>query len=115
MARIDKALEYLDSLEPEECFEYQEVADRFVVVRSTLTRRHQGISASHKDRNQQQRKLTPHEEAELVQYIEQLSEHIQSICIAMNKAVNNPHLRESRRILGPLAPANSSSVKVQTK
>ncbi len=43
MTDINEALEYLNSLKPGEKFSYTEVAKKFGVVRSTLTRRHQGI------------------------------------------------------------------------
>ncbi len=48
MTDIDKAIEYLDSLGPGEFFCYTRVAEEFGVVRSTLTRRHQGISTDRK-------------------------------------------------------------------
>ncbi len=74
MTDIDKAIEYLDSLEPGEIFSYTKVAEKFGVVRSTLTRRYQGISTDRKAQKLHQYKLTAHEEAELVQYIEKLTE-----------------------------------------
>ncbi len=76
MAAINKALADLESREPGEPFLlWQELQPTTVLSAVTLARRHQGISAQPKKvKNQQQSKLTPHEEAELVQYIERLSE-----------------------------------------
>ncbi len=66
MAPINDAIEYLDSLEPGASFCWTEVAKKFGVVRSTLTRRYTGILASRNTQERRQQKLTPHEETELV-------------------------------------------------
>ncbi len=48
---IKAAIEYLDSLESGAAFSYTKVAEQFDTKRSTLSRRHQGISAPRKTQN----------------------------------------------------------------
>ena len=43
MAPIDDALAELELLEPGEEYSYRKIAAKYGVVRSTLTRRHQGL------------------------------------------------------------------------
>jgi hypothetical protein len=74
MAPIDEAIEYLKSLGLGEDFLYQDVAENFGVDRRTLTRRHKGLTQSMTTKHQQQRKITPQAEAELVRYIQSLSD-----------------------------------------
>nr|BBG74289.1 pogo transposable element [Alternaria alternata] len=71
MDPIQKAIEYIELLEPGDDFSYTKVAAQFGVQRSTLARRHQGV---HKQRGVLQRSLHPEREAELVRYIETLTE-----------------------------------------
>lgn len=73
MAPIDDAIAEIQSLAPREHFSYQKIADRHNVWRSTLSRRHRGVSASLDNKNWKQRKLNTHEEAEVVQYIQDLT------------------------------------------
>ncbi|KAF1965991.1 hypothetical protein BU23DRAFT_487921, partial [Bimuria novae-zelandiae CBS 107.79] len=49
-------------------------ADLFSVNRSTLSRRHQGITRSRADAQEQQRNLSYKQEVELLQYIKTLTE-----------------------------------------
>ncbi|KAF1364092.1 hypothetical protein EJ07DRAFT_69805, partial [Lizonia empirigonia] len=53
---------------------YTHLAEKHSVVRSTLTRREQGLSVSREEKAIAQRLLTPTQESELVQYIEGLTE-----------------------------------------
>ena len=74
MAPIDDALAELESLEPREEYSYRKIAAKYGVVRSTLTRRHQGLVRPAQVKNFNQQKLTPEQEIELVQYIKGLAE-----------------------------------------
>ena len=71
MDSIQDAIEYIESHEPGDDFSYTKVAAHFSVKRSTLARRHQGV---HNQRGVSQRSLHPEREAELVRYIETLTE-----------------------------------------
>ena len=71
MDPIQEAIKYLESLKPGDDFSYTKVAAQFGIQRSTLARRHQGV---HKQRGVLQRSLHPEREAELVRYIETLTE-----------------------------------------
>ncbi|KNG48771.1 pogo transposable [Stemphylium lycopersici] len=71
MDPIQEAIEYIESHEPGDDFSYTKVAAHFGVERSTLARRHQGV---HNQRGVSQRSLHPEREAELVRYIETLTE-----------------------------------------
>ena len=53
---------------------YNQLAEKHGVVRSTLTRREQGLSVSREEKAIAQRLLTPTQESELVRYIEGLTE-----------------------------------------
>ena len=44
MDPIDEAIEEINSLGPGETFSYKAIAEKYGVVRLTLTRRHQGVS-----------------------------------------------------------------------
>jgi hypothetical protein len=46
MDPIDEAIEEIESLEPCETFSYAKIAKKYGVVRTTLMRRHKGITAS---------------------------------------------------------------------
>jgi hypothetical protein len=74
MAPIDDALAELESLEPGENFSYIKIAAKHGVVRSTLTRRHQGLVRPTQTKNANQQKLTLQQEQELVRYIKRLTE-----------------------------------------
>ena len=73
MAAIEVALAEIDGLILGKDFTYSEIARKYSIARSTLSRRHQGTCALYTTKKQQQAKLSPHEEQELVQYIEQLT------------------------------------------
>jgi DNA invertase Pin-like site-specific DNA recombinase len=49
MDPINDALAAIESLRPEEDFIYSEIARRFGVVRSTLTRRHQRVTRAREE------------------------------------------------------------------
>ena len=73
MDPIDEAIEAIESLEPCETFSYTKIAKKYGVVRTTLMRRHKGITASRTTRISNTQKLNPQQEAELVKYIEGLT------------------------------------------
>jgi hypothetical protein len=73
MAPIDDALAAIGSNELGEHLIYQKYADKYGVNRSTLSRRHRGISQPRKDYAANQQVLTPAQEAELVEYIKTLT------------------------------------------
>ena len=73
MAPIDDALAAIESLGPGEKLCYSTIAKKYDVVRSTLTRRHKAQARSRTTRDEDQRKLNPQQEHELVLYIEQLT------------------------------------------
>lgn len=73
MAPIDDALAEIEALESSEEFSYKNIANKYGIWRSTLTRRHKAITQSHATKIINQQKLTPQQEAELVQYIEGLT------------------------------------------
>jgi transposase-like protein len=61
-------------LEAGEHYSYCKVARRFNVLNSTLTHRHKSCQRSQKEKNNTQLALNPQQEAELVCYIEDLTE-----------------------------------------
>ncbi|KAH8621979.1 hypothetical protein IG631_23374 [Alternaria alternata] len=71
MDPIQEAIVYIKLHELGDDFSYTKVAAQFGVERSTLARRHQGV---HEQRGVSQRSLHPEREAELVRYIETLTE-----------------------------------------
>ncbi|RYN57418.1 hypothetical protein AA0114_g2574 [Alternaria tenuissima] len=71
MDPIQEAIEYIESREPGDDFSYNKVAAQFGVERSTLARRHQGVQER---KGVSHRSLHPEHEAELVRYIETLTE-----------------------------------------
>jgi hypothetical protein len=73
MEPIEAALTAIESLEPGEKPNYTQVAQAYGVVRSTLTRRHQRVSASRDNKAQNQQALHPQQEHELLRYIERLT------------------------------------------
>jgi hypothetical protein len=73
MDPIQAAIEDIENLEPGEQFSYTKIAAKYGVVRSTLTRRHQGQTSSERDKNFNQQKLNPQQELELVRYIKNLT------------------------------------------
>ena len=77
MSAINKAIEYLESLDLGEHFIYQEVADQFGCSRSALSRRWRGVSRDKSTRDGMRQALPPQQELELVRYIEEL--HIRGL------------------------------------
>jgi transposase len=70
MNLIQEAIEYIESRESEEEFSYREVAKKFKVGRTTLSRRHQGTQRSNETWGRDKQLLSPQQEHELVLYIE---------------------------------------------
>ncbi|RYN73047.1 hypothetical protein AA0120_g12656 [Alternaria tenuissima] len=70
MDPISEAIEYLESHEAGEQSSYRQVAKKFGVDRTTLSRRHQGVTQSNAAMAESQQLLTPQQELELVLYIE---------------------------------------------
>jgi transposase-like protein len=68
---IEDALTEIASLGPEEEICYARIAQKHGVVQSTLSRQHQAITQSATTKNINQQKLTPQQEEELVQYIQE--------------------------------------------
>ena len=73
MDPIQAAIEEIESLEPGEHYSYTAIAAKHNVVRSTLTRRHQGLATTASVKNFNQQNLNPQQELELVRYIEKLT------------------------------------------
>jgi hypothetical protein len=73
MAPIDNAIAAIELLEPGEHYSYREVACRFTVLYTTLTRRHKGRQEPREAKDTSQLALSPQQEAELVRYIEDLT------------------------------------------
>jgi transposase len=74
MTPIEAAIEAIESCKPSASFSYREVAKRFGVDYTTLSRRHKGKTQSHATASEQQQVLSPPQEQELVQYIERCTE-----------------------------------------
>lgn len=66
---MEAALADMESLEPEEKLNYTKIAEKHGVNRVTLSRRHQGVSASRNTKADNQLDLHPLQEQELLQYI----------------------------------------------
>ena len=73
MSSIEAALAAIKALEPGEKLVYTQIAAQYGVDRRTLARRHQGVSASRQLEGQNRRALHPHQEIELLRYIERLT------------------------------------------
>ncbi|KAF2001680.1 hypothetical protein P154DRAFT_402489, partial [Amniculicola lignicola CBS 123094] len=69
MDPIQAAIDDIESLPPGETLSYTKTAAKYGIVRSTLIRRHKGITQPPEVKNSNQQKLTPQQEQELVQYI----------------------------------------------
>ena len=74
MDPIQEAIEDLESREPGEEKSYTKVAKKHGVSRTTLARRHKGIQETRATEGINRRKLNTHQEAELVQYIDVLTQ-----------------------------------------
>jgi hypothetical protein len=73
MEPINAALAATEALESGEKPVHMQIARTFGVERTTLARRHQGLSTSRAIRYQNQQALNPQQELELTQYIDQIS------------------------------------------
>ena len=73
MSSIEAALAAIESLQPGEQFSYRKIAAEYCCNRTTLARRHQGISSSRAIRQENQQALHPQQEQELLRYIERLT------------------------------------------
>ena len=71
MDPIQEAIEEIESREPGDEFSYQAIAKKYGVGRMTLMRRHKGETETYGLRKSS---LHPQHEAELVRYIETLTE-----------------------------------------
>jgi DNA invertase Pin-like site-specific DNA recombinase len=69
MAQIDDAIAAIESLELGEEFTYTEIADRFSVSRTTLSRRHRACQRPRDVKDSDQRIPNLQQEHELVLYI----------------------------------------------
>ena len=70
---MEAAIAEVDSLMPCEEIPWTKIAKKHGVVRSTLTRRYRHETESRASKHIKQQALTPHEEADLVDYIEELT------------------------------------------
>ncbi|PVH92563.1 hypothetical protein DM02DRAFT_478141, partial [Periconia macrospinosa] len=73
MGAMEAALAALEAQKDGEKIVLQEVADKYGVERSTLSRRWRGVTHSRAQQYQNQQLLTPVQEQELVQYIDKLT------------------------------------------
>lgn len=70
MDPIQAAIEAIESREAGECFSYRQVATKFGVNRTTLSRRHQGWQRARDEEARERSLLNPQQEYELILYIE---------------------------------------------
>ncbi|KAH5363543.1 hypothetical protein HBI48_081690 [Parastagonospora nodorum] len=73
MDPIQAAIEDIESREPGERFTYTEVAAKYNIDRTTLSRRYRGIQAAVGTQPPNGRKLSPPQESELILYIKKLT------------------------------------------
>lgn len=74
MAPIDLALEYLQSLDPEEKINYTQIAKKFGVDRSTLSRRYRQVNGSKEDQYYAQALLGKEQSALLITVVNVFAE-----------------------------------------
>ena len=74
MPGINDALQQIDNLKPNEKISYRRTAKNARCDRTTLSRRHRGVQVDVNTKNVRQRKVTPQQEDNLVQYIIGLTE-----------------------------------------
>ena len=70
MDPIQEAIEDIESREDGASFSYREIARKFNINRTTLSRRHQGLTRSNAAIAEAQQLLNPQQELELIRYIE---------------------------------------------
>jgi transposase-like protein len=93
MGAMEEAIAALESLSEGKHFTYQEIADKYGVNRSTLSRRYRGVQRSMNEYAVSKQLLSPNQEEELVKYIIRLTERglpptkemIQSIALTVVK------------------------------
>jgi hypothetical protein len=73
MDPIQAAIAELESQNEGEKLSYTKLAAKYNIDRSTLSRRHQGLQAPKKTKEQNQLKINPQQELELIRYIEGLT------------------------------------------
>jgi hypothetical protein len=73
MSPIEAALAEVKALKPGQDLCYTTIAAKYVVNRSTLSRRHRAVTTSRAAKSTNQQKLNPQQKQELVQYIEGLT------------------------------------------
>ena len=71
---LQLALTEIAQLSPCEKIPYTRIAKKHGVVRSTLTRRHQGNTRPRDEVSADQQNINPQQEEDLVRYIEELTE-----------------------------------------
>ena len=71
---LELALAEIAQLGPCEKIPYTKIAKKYGVVRSTLTRRHQGNTRPREEVSAEQQTINPQQEEDLVRYIEELTE-----------------------------------------
>jgi hypothetical protein len=74
MTAIEAAIAHINALQPGEKLVYLKIADQYGVDRSMLSRRHKQVQASKETKISEQHKLNLQQEAELVKYIQGLTE-----------------------------------------
>ena len=74
MASMESALAAIESLRPEERFSYAQIAEKYGVSRTTLSRRHRGVQGSKKAQYANQQLLNPQQEDDLIKIIDKQSE-----------------------------------------
>ncbi|KAF1354404.1 hypothetical protein EJ07DRAFT_133050 [Lizonia empirigonia] len=99
MDPIDKAVEDMELRGPGEDLSYTDLAVKHGVSRKTVTQRIQGKSTSVDVKNLNQRLLTQHQEAELVRYINELTER--------RLPPTRTMIRNFARDLGPWEPSET--------
>ncbi|KAF1362722.1 hypothetical protein EJ07DRAFT_106390, partial [Lizonia empirigonia] len=73
---LDAALAEIAQLRPSEQIFYAHFAKKYGVDRSTLSRRHRGVTRSRDAADKDRHNLSPQQEEDLVKYIQQLNERL---------------------------------------
>jgi hypothetical protein len=73
MSSIETALTAIESLKPDEKFNYRQIAAQYHCNRTALARRHQRVQASCQAKVVNQQALYPQQEQELLRYIKRLT------------------------------------------
>ncbi|KAF1364640.1 hypothetical protein EJ07DRAFT_97400 [Lizonia empirigonia] len=70
---LNQALAEIAQLSPSKKIQYTQIAEKYGVERSTLSRRHRGVTRSRDATDEDRQNLNPQQEKDLVKYIEQLN------------------------------------------